>query len=105
MMLVNPSCPINWKHPLNQGLIGEWSAVPNSGQRGGLTVRDMRRRYPSNATLVSQSSWLAGAANFGKRRGGYGALSFDGASTDASLSNSNFLSTLVGGNVNITLVG
>ncbi len=76
---VDPACPINWSHPLNTGLIGEWAIVPNSGWRGSLLLRDLVRggHYPHDGTLTNGPVWQGSRG----RPGSYGSLSFD-ASND-----------------------
>lgn len=72
---VDPAMPLDWSHPLNRGLVSRWKVIPNSGWRGGLTFRDLVRggKKPNDGTLTNGPTWVGGG-----RRGGYGALSFDG---------------------------
>lgn len=73
--LVDPSCPVNWQHPLNRGRAAWWLILPNPGWRGGLTLRDIVRggKKPNDGTLTNGPKW-EGAG----RPGGYGSLAFDG---------------------------
>lgn len=83
MKIVNPSCPINSKHPLNEGLVGWWMRIPNSGWSGGLTFRDLvRNKNPNDGTLVNGPTWSGSKG----RPGGYGALNFDGVASQVSIS-------------------
>jgi hypothetical protein len=74
--LVDSSCPINWSHPLNQGLVADYTILPNSGWRGGLTLRDLVRggKNPHDGTLtagnIAKPTWAGGIG----RLGGYGTL-------------------------------
>lgn len=70
---VNWSQPVNWKHPLNRGLLSWWLAVPNRMGFGSPTWRDMTQRY--NATLTSGPTWQPGGKG---RNANWGTLSFDG---------------------------
>ena len=74
---VDPDCPLDWSHPLSVGLVADWTIVPNSGWRGGLTLRDLVRggRKPNDGTLTNGPTW-AGSKG---RPGGFGAISYDGS--------------------------
>jgi hypothetical protein len=89
MKIVNPSSPVNFRHPLNKGRIGWWMRIPNSGWSGGLTFRDLVRgnRKPNNGTLVNGPIWQGSKG----RIGGYGSLKFSSSlQTYVSLSPSLF---------------
>lgn len=75
---VDPSCPINWQHPLNRGLVGEWSVAPGASTRG-LTWRDFVRggRKPNDLTPTGVATWCGP----GGRRGGFGSMKLTGASS------------------------
>jgi hypothetical protein len=84
-LILDPRCPVNWKHPLNRGRVGWWMVPPNPGWRGGLTFRDLVRggRKPNDGTLVNGPVWRGT-----KRPGGWGALEFTGTSgQDVSTAN------------------
>jgi len=83
--LIDPAMPLDWSHPLNRGLASRWKVIPNSGWRGGLTFRDLVRggKKPNDGTLVNGPTWVGGG-----RRGGYGALSFDGTDDWVDFGNS-----------------
>lgn len=74
---VDPACPINWAHPLNVGLVADWTCVPNGGW-GGLTMRDLVRsgHAPHDGTLTN-GPLRQGAKG---RPGGFGSIAFTGAS-------------------------
>lgn len=57
--LVDPACPINWAHPMNYGLVADWTTPPNSGWSGGLTLRDLARggKNPNDGTLTNGPTW------------------------------------------------
>jgi hypothetical protein len=73
---VDPACPLDWSHPLNRGVVGEWAVVPNAGWRGGGVVRDLVRggHAPHDGTLSGGAGW---GTNRG-RTGGSGSASFTG---------------------------
>lgn len=70
------ACPVEWSHPLNRGLVGEWAVPPLSGWRGANTLRDLVRggKFPHDGTLTNGPTW-AGPRG---RPGGYGSLALDG---------------------------
>lgn len=76
-VMVDPACPLDWAHPLNAGLVADWTIVPNSGWSGGLTLRDLARggHYPNDGTLTNGPVW---SGNKG-RRAGLGDVVFDGS--------------------------
>ncbi len=76
---VNPQCPINWQHPLNRGLMVDWTIGPNCGWRGGATLRDLVRggKKAKDGTLVNAPPWQGNAGCVGS----YGALGFTAASS------------------------
>jgi len=80
---VDPACPINWDHPLNYGLVAEWAIIPNSGWRGGLTLRDLvkggKNSHDGTLTNMALSSSTSGWNGPKSRSGGYGSLAFDGS--------------------------
>jgi hypothetical protein len=73
---VDPACPIDWDHPLNKGLVADWTIIPNSGWSRGNTLRDLVRggKKPNDGALTNGPTW-AGGLN------GFGALSFAKASS------------------------
>jgi hypothetical protein len=79
---VDPACPLDWSHPLSQGLVANWSILPNGGWRGGLTLRDLVRggHTPHDGTLTNGPTWVGGG-----RPGGYGGLTYNGTSQYVSL--------------------
>jgi hypothetical protein len=56
---LDPTCPIEWSHPLNRGLVAEWAVTPLSGWRGGNTLRDLVRgaKNPHDGTLTGGPTW------------------------------------------------
>jgi hypothetical protein len=76
---VDPACPINWDHPLNLGLVGDWTIIPNSGWSRGNTLRDLVRggKNPHDGTLTNGPTWVGGP-------NGFGAVKHDG-SDDATV--------------------
>lgn len=72
--VLDPACPIEWSHPLNRGLVADWTIPPNSGWRGGSVLRDLVRggKKPNDGTLTNGPTWAAGP-------NGFGAIVFDGA--------------------------
>lgn len=52
---VDPACPLDWSHPLNRGLVGCWSTLPNSGWSGGLKLRDISGKG-NHCTLTNFAS-------------------------------------------------
>jgi hypothetical protein len=60
--------PIEWGHPLNQGLVSWWMPLKHNG--GGTTLFDLCGR--NHGTLTNGPTWTAGP-------NGFGALSFDGS--------------------------
>lgn len=82
--ILDVGCPINWDWPASRGLLSRWMAVPAPGWTRGLTLRDLVRggKAANDGTLsnfafppTSTSGWSGPAG----RKGGYGALNFDGA--------------------------
>lgn len=61
---VDPACPIEWGHPLNQGLVGAWLSVPNPGWWGGKYAYDAVRggQKPNDGTLTNGPQWRPGHA-------------------------------------------
>lgn len=62
---------INWKHPLNRGLLVRYRCLPN--QQRGVMWRDLCRRGTA-LTITGGPNWGGGRG----RRGGHGCLAFDG---------------------------
>lgn len=73
-LTLDPSCPVDWAHPLNAGLVGDWTPAPLPGWSGGLTLRDLVRggRRPNDGTLTNGPTWVGGPHD------GFRALNFDG---------------------------
>lgn len=75
---LDPSCPVNWAHPVNDRLSGWWVGPPNSGHRQGNTFRNLvglsGRRGRGQGTLTGGPAWVGPKG----RPGGWSALSFDG---------------------------
>jgi hypothetical protein len=72
--ILDPACPVEWAHPLNRGLLADYTAGPNSGWRGGATLRDLAGlsgRKSHAGTLTGGTAWASGPS-------GFGSLSFDG---------------------------
>ncbi len=64
MRILQADNPINWRHPLNSGLVGEWSALPQPHARTGYGTRfwlDLTGRY--RGSTVSTVAWTGSAAN------------------------------------------
>lgn len=81
--LIDPTCPVNWEHPLNQGRVGWWKVVANSGWRGGLTWRDLVRgggHSPHDGTLTNFSPPVSGWSGYGPPQSS-GAIKFVAASS------------------------
>lgn len=59
---LDPACPIEWGHPLNRGLLSDWTPGPLPGWSGGLTIRDLVRggRTPHDVTLTNGPTWAGG---------------------------------------------
>jgi hypothetical protein len=74
--LLDARCPIDFSHPLNRGLIGEWAVVPLSGWNGAARIVDLTRGVhpPANIPLNGSYQWQGFAPI-----GGYGSLRFDGS--------------------------
>ena len=55
--LVDTTCPINWQHDLNVGLVMSLSCIPNSGWSGGRTWFDLVKggKAPNNGTLTNMA--------------------------------------------------
>jgi hypothetical protein len=72
---LDPSCPLDWAHPTNVGLLADWTVSPLSGWRGGATLRDLVRgkRRVNDGALASGVTWGGGVA----RNGGYGCTTYD----------------------------
>jgi hypothetical protein len=76
---IDPARPVNWSHSLNRGLCLWLIALPD--QNRGVIWRDIARR--NHATLTNMSpaeDWKAAG-----RRGGWGALDFDGTNDHARI--------------------
>jgi hypothetical protein len=75
---IDTACPVDWAHPLNRGLVADWTILPIPGWRGGLTLRDLVRggRRPNDGTLTAGPTW-GGAKG---RPGGFGSLNTNGTS-------------------------
>ncbi len=84
MRLLSATSPINWRAPLNRGLLRWWLCLPQ--KHGGNTWRELTGK--SNATI-------SGAAVVGPRgrQGGWGSYEFDGA-TDSGQAAAIDLSTV-----------
>lgn len=63
--------PVEWGHPLNQGLVSWWMSLPALPR--GLRWHDLTRR--NHGTLTNGPTWQGARG----RPGGWGALSFDGS--------------------------
>jgi hypothetical protein len=89
-LILDPSCPVEWGHPLNLGLVGHWMVPPNPGWSRGLTLRDLVRggRNPNDGTLANGPAWTGSQG----RQGGHGALSLDGTNDYVSVPDSASLS-------------
>lgn len=80
--LLDSVSPINWEHPLNSGLLADYSVIAG----GGLMLRNLVGVMP-NGTLNFGPIWLGHS----DRPGGYGCLSFDG--TDDYVDASSLMNT------------
>jgi hypothetical protein len=80
--------PVNWRDPLNDGLVSWWLAVPNH-TAGGATWRDLCQRNDGTLTNFANvdQAWKTQG-----QPGGFGALEFDG-SDDYVVCGSNTLAT------------
>ncbi len=81
-MHINWSNPINWHDGLNHGLVVWFLNVPH--WQGGTTWRDLTKRFDGTLTNMDPATDWVGP---GGRRGGFGALDFDG-SNDYVVNNS-----------------
>ncbi len=76
---VNWQAPINWRHPLNRGLVGWWLNQPSF--QGGGVFRDLTGRHDGTLTDMSPATdWVRGG-----HPGGWGALDFDGTLDNISV--------------------
>ncbi len=77
-LLLDNTCPVDWQHPLNRGLVAEWAVSPLSGWNGANVLRDLVRggKTPHNGSVNSGIKWVGKS-----RTGDYGALSFDNTDT------------------------
>ncbi len=75
---VDPACLLDGSHPLNSGLVGEWSVIPNSGWSRGLVLYDLMRglHNPNPGTLTNGPTWVGSKG----RPGGFGGVSYVTAS-------------------------
>lgn len=74
---IDLSRPVDWRDPLNRGLVAWWLAMPHSGFRGQ-TWRDLvglSGKKTNHGTLTNGPAWQGPRG----RTGGWGALSFDGS--------------------------
>lgn len=64
--IIDVTSPIEWSHPLNNGLVGCWTVIPNSGWRGALTLRDLVRggKSPHDGVLNGGVSFSSSNLNF-----------------------------------------
>jgi len=73
--LLDSVSPINWDHPLNRGLRGDWSVI----SAGGLRLRNLATpNENTNGTLINGASWSPGPYEFG-------AVRFDGTDDRVTL--------------------
>jgi hypothetical protein len=73
--LLDSVSPINWEHPLNRGLRGDWSVI----SAGGLRLRNLATSNENtNGTLINGASWSPGPYEFG-------AVRFDGSDDRVTL--------------------
>lgn len=72
---VDPACPLDWSHPLNNGLLVDVTIVPGL-RRGGLKLHDLVRggRNPHDGTLTNGPGWRGAKG----RPGGFGSIALDG---------------------------
>jgi hypothetical protein len=79
---IDSACPVDWAHPLNRGLVADYTILPVPGWRGGATVRDLVRggRKPNDGSFVVVTPAAAWGGAKG-RPGGYGRLDFSAANT------------------------
>lgn len=88
--LLDATCPIDWSHPLNRGLVGEWAVTPLAGWSRGRTLRDLVRggRTPHDGTLTGMAfpaTTASGWAGAKGRPGGFGSIAFDGTNDYVNL--------------------
>ena len=84
--MIDASNAINWRHPLNRGLLVRYRCLPH--QQRGAYWRDLCRRGAALA-IIGGPNWGGGRG----RRGGHGCLAFDGV--DESMAGEVPPSTLV----------
>lgn len=61
---INYGQPVNWSHPLNEGLSSWWLTLPN--WRGGFTLRDLCQRNHGTLTNMEGTDWQLVDGGFGK---------------------------------------
>lgn len=66
--LLDATCPVNWEHDLNRGLIGWWGGWPLSGWKRGKSLRDAvglsSRKGSKDITLSAPTKWTSGPNGF-----------------------------------------
>ncbi len=75
MPIIDITCPVNWAHPLNNGLVARFQSLPRApGWSGGATLRDLARgkRMAKDGVLNGGVTWSGGP--FGQ------CLNFNGSS-------------------------
>jgi hypothetical protein len=82
--LVDVTCPVEWGHSLNRGLLTRLMVLPNPGWRGGAAFRDLVRggKKPNDGTLTNMAfpaTTTSGWCGPKGRAGGYGCMAFDGS--------------------------
>lgn len=80
--------PINWNHPLNDGLAGWWLNVPH--WQGGTVFRDLLNLNHGTLTGMDPATDWVGPGN---REGGLGALDFDGSNDFVDLGSKQFITS------------
>ena len=78
--LLDCRSPVEWSHPLNRGLVGEWAVTSLSGWRGASVARNLVRggKIPYDGTFNSTGVTWQGLTS----PGGYGSLKFGGGASD-----------------------
>jgi hypothetical protein len=79
--------PINWAHPLNRGLVSWWLTLPGAYGRAFKWFDLCNRNHGTLTNMDPGTDWVGPQG----RRGGWGALSFDGTDDSVQMPQSTIL--------------